>query len=71
MEMPIYQGRDRVNTSVQYGGGSMTNSIMNQANASERLMARLKGNTQQIAAEFEPLITEETVQKALKDVQGR
>ena len=69
MEMPVYQGRDRINTSVQYGGGSMTNSIMNQANASERLMARLKGNTQQITSEFDPLITEETVQKALKDVQ--
>jgi hypothetical protein len=59
--------RDNINTNVQYGSNS--NTIMNVANGGERLMARLGNASQSVRQALEPVVTEQTVQKALQDVQ--
>lgn len=67
MQVPIYQGQG-VNTNVAYGSRS-SGTVMEVANAAERLSARLSGAAGNVAKLYEEKITDETVQAALKDVQ--
>lgn len=67
MEIKTLQ-RQPVNTSVEYS--SNANSILQVANASQSLQAKLQNNVQQTTQALEPIITEETKQKALEDVQN-
>lgn len=67
MQVPIYQGQG-VNTNVAYGSRS-SGTVMEVANAAERLSARLSGAAGNVAKLYEDKITDETVQAALKDVQ--
>jgi len=58
----------KTSTQVQFGSGA-SGTIMNIANASERLQSRLAGARQSVSELIAPEITEETKQKALKDVE--
>ncbi len=65
--IPEYQ-KGNVNTNVTYGSRS-SGTIMEVANATERLSNRLAGAAGAAAQLAEPQITDETINMALKDVQ--
>ena len=67
MNVPIYE-KQGINTNVAYGSRS-SGTIMDVANAAERLSARLGNAAGKVAGLYEDRITDETVQAALKDVQ--
>jgi len=67
-QIPIHQ-RGKIDTSVRFGAEA-SGILREQANASERLTARLSGSIQQITRLAAPIITEETKQKALEDVKA-
>lgn len=64
----LIQPRQPVTTNVAYGSRS-SGTIMEVANAGQRLQQRLAGVGQAVMQLAETKITEETVQAALKDVQ--
>ncbi len=65
--MPEYN-KQPINTNVAYGTRS-SGTIMEVANATERLSNRLAGAANAVAQAAEPQITDETINLALKDVQ--
>ena len=67
MTLPTYQAQG-VNTNVTYGSRS-SGTIMEVANATERLSSRLLGAVGAAAQLAEPQITEETMNLALQDVK--
>lgn len=67
MQVPMYKGQG-INTNVTYGSRA-SGRLMDTANATERLTARLQGVQTSAMRLAEPQITEETVQSALKDVE--
>lgn len=61
-------GRGGVDTSVRFQSGA--GSILDTANASERLSARLSGTAGTILKAAAPTITKETQEQAIKDVEA-
>ena len=67
-EIPVFE-KGNVATGVQFGAGG-ANILREQANASERLQARLQGGIRAVQAAAAPLITEETQKRAIEDVKA-
>lgn len=67
-EIPIFE-TDKTSTAVQFGAGASA-VLREQANASERLTARLQGGVRAVQAAAAPIITEETQKRAIKDVKA-
>lgn len=68
IEVPIYK-KSQIDTRVQYGAGG-AGIIREQANANERLQARLQGNIQEVVNILQPQIKKETQKQAIEDVKA-